>query len=159
MNMNELGNSLNRGWESLSHGWRQMIHRAGNALTHFSNNEQPETDSVPVRSPHWGVISAEVFDDRDKVVVRLEAAGLCADDFDISVTENVLNISGEKRFEREQSEGEFHLLERAYGKFSRFIPLNYEVEADSAKARYKDGVLRVELQKKPEQKRRRIEVH
>ncbi len=158
-NMNELGESLNRSWESISQGWNHLINRAGNALTHFTGSDQQKNDLIPVQSPHWGLMSAEVFDDADKVVVRLEVPGLSAEDFDISVVDNVLNISGEKRFEREQSEGQYHVLERAYGKFSRSIPLNYEVDAESAKADYKGGVLRLELNKKPEQRRRRIEVH
>lgn len=158
-NMSELGDSLNRTWESVSHGWNHLMSRAGNSLTHFSGNEKDSDDHTPLQSPRWGLMSAEVFDDDDKVVVRLEAPGLSAEDFDISVVDNVLNISGEKRFEREQSNGQFHLLERAYGQFSRSIPLNYEVDAESASASYKNGVLRLELNKEPEQRRRKIEVH
>lgn len=159
LSMNELGDSLNRSWESISHGWNHLISRAGNALTHFTGSESKKGDMTPLHSPRWGLMSAEVFDDADKVVVRLEVPGLSAEDFNISVVENVLGISGEKRFEREKSEGQYHVLERAYGRFSRSIPLNYEIDAESAKADYKDGVLRVELNKKPEQRRRRIEVH
>jgi HSP20 family protein len=158
-NMNELGESLNRSWDSISQGWNHLINRAGNALTHFKGSDHERTDLIPVQSPHWGLMSAEVFDDAEKVVVRLEVPGLSAEDFDISVVDNVLNISGEKRFEREKSEGQYHVLERAYGKFSRSLPLNYEVDGESAKAHYKGGVLRLELNKKPEQRRRRIEVH
>ncbi len=68
-------------------------------------------------------------------------------------------ISGEKRFEREETKGSYHLLERAYGHFTRSIPLNYEVDAESANASYKNGVLRLTLDKKPEQRRRQIHVN
>lgn len=157
--MNELGDSLNRTWESVSHGWNQLMNRAGNALTHFSGDDKDSENHTPMQSPRWGLMSAEVFDDDDKVVVRLEAPGLSADDFDITVVDNVLHFSGEKRFEHEQSNGQYHLLERAYGRFTRSIPLNYEVDAESANASYKNGVLRLEINKKPQQRRRRIEVH
>lgn len=156
--MSNLGESLNRGWESLSHGWHQLINRAGNALTHFGRHDD-ERDIAPINSPSWGLMSAEVFDDADKVVIRLEIPGLSADDFNVSVIDNVVQISGEKRFEREQSKGEYYMLERAYGHFSRSIPLQHEVDADSADASYKNGVLRLELAKKPDQRRRRIEVN
>lgn len=157
--MNDIGESLNRTWDSMSHGWDHLINRAGNSLTHFSGRDEKSEDQTPIQSPRWGLMSAEVFDDADKVVVRMEAPGLAADDFDVSVVDNVVKISGEKRFEREESKGQYHLLERAYGQFTRSIPLSYEVDADSAKAAYKNGVLRLELDKKPEQRRRRIEVH
>jgi HSP20 family protein len=156
--MNDLSKSLNRTWDNVSHGWQQLMNRAGNALTRFTGR-QDESDHIPVHSPRWGLMSAEVFDDAEKVVVRLEVPGLNADDFDVSVVENVLIISGEKRFEREQSKGEYHVLERAYGQFTRSIPLGYEVDADSAQATYKNGVLRMELHKKPEQQRRQIQVN
>ena len=103
-------------------------------------------------------MSAEVFDDADRVVVSLEVPGLSAQDFDVSVVDNVLMIRGEKRFEREQTKGEYHLLERAYGQFTRSIPLGYEVDAESAKATYQHGVLRLELDKKAQQRRRQIQV-
>lgn len=156
--MSNLGESLNRSWESVSHGWKQLISRAGNALTHFSG-KQNEVDHTPLKSPSWGLMSGEVFDDADQVVIRLEVPGLSAEDFDISVVDNVVKISGEKRFEREQTNGQYHLLERAYGHFSRSIPLAYEVDTDSADAHYKDGVLRLAFNKKPEQRRHRIEVN
>lgn len=157
LNMNDLTAGLNRTWENLSHGWQHLIHRAGNALTHFTVTDD-EADHSPLQSPHWGLMSAEVFDDADRVVVSLEVPGLSAQDFDVSVVDNVLMIRGEKRFEREQSKGEYHLLERAYGQFTRSIPLGYEVQAESAKATYRHGVLRLELHKKAQQRRRQIQV-
>jgi len=156
--MSNIGEGLSRTWESVSHGWNQLMNRASNALTHFSN-QHDERDQAVLKSPSWGLMSAEVFDDDDKVVVRLEVPGMNADDFDVTVVDNVLIINGEKRFEREKSEGNYRVLERAYGHFSRSIPLGYEVEADSADATYKHGVLRLALKKKPEQRRRQITVN
>ncbi len=158
LTMSNISQGLSRTWESVSHGWNQLMNRASNALTHF-NHKNDEQDMAVLKSPNWGLMSAEVFDDDDKVVVRLEVPGMSADDFDVTVVDNVLMINGEKRFEREQSEGSYRVLERAYGHFSRSIPLGYEVEADSADATYKHGVLRLELKKKPEQQRRQITVN
>lgn len=156
--MSDLGDSLNRSWESVSHGWNQLMDRAGNALTHFTSKENEE-DYTPIKSPRWGLMSGELFDDDDRIVIRLEVPGLSADDFDVSVVDNVVKISGEKRFQREESKGNYHLMERAYGHFCRSIPLDYEVNADSASASYKNGVLRLAFDKKPEQRRRQIHVN
>jgi HSP20 family protein len=159
MKINDLTNSLNRTWESISHGWNQLINRAGNALTHFRRgDEQDRNNTIPVQSPHWGLLNADVFDDANKLVVKLEVPGLTAEDIDISVVDNVLLIGGEKRFEREETKGDYRLLECAYGSFSRSIPLGYDVDADTAKATYDKGVLKITLEKKPHQRRRKIEV-
>ena len=56
-------------------------------------------------------------------------------------------ISGVKRFERESSQGRWRLMQCAYGSFRRTVPLPAAVKSDSAKATYKNGVLRVELAK------------
>ncbi len=158
LSLSNFGESLNRSWESVSHGWNQLMHRAGNALTHF-NSEKTKDDKTPAKTPCWGLMSGEVFDDTDKVVIRLEVPGLSAEDFDVSVIDNAVRISGEKHFEHEESNGNYHLLERAYGHFNRSIPLDYEVDAESADASYKNGVLRLSLTKKPGQQPRKIEVH
>ena len=100
-----------------------------------------------------------MFDDENKVVVKIEAPGLANDDFDINIIDNVLTITGEKRFQREQTKGEYRMLECAYGRFTRSIPLEYEVDADTAKASYDKGILKIELDKKPHQRRRQIRVN
>jgi len=79
-------------------------------------------------------------------------------DFDITVVDNVLYIKGEKKFEKEVEKGDYTVRERAYGHFERVIPLGYEVDPDSAKATYKHGVLRIEINKSEQHKRRKIKV-
>ena len=56
-------------------------------------------------------------------------------------------MRGEKRFEREQGQGRWSVLQCAYGSFHRTVPLPSEVSTDQARARYRDGVLRIELPK------------
>lgn len=155
MKMHDLTEGLNRTWHSVTDGWNHLIHRAGNALTHFKGDNA----KTPVQSPSWGLLSADVYDDADKITVKLEAPGLEADDFDINVINNVLVVSGEKRFEHKETKGNYKIMERAYGHFSRSIPLGYEVNAESANASYKKGVLEVELEKKPDQRRKHITVN
>ena len=68
-------------------------------------------------------------------------------DIAIEVRDGVLAISGEKRFERENTEGRWRIMQCAYGSFRRSVPLSVEVLADKASASYRNGVLRVELPK------------
>ncbi len=157
--MNDLSNSLSRTWETVSQGWNHLINNASNALTQFiSSDNKEKTDNIPASSPRWGLISADMYDDADKVVVKLETPGLANDDFDINIVDNILTISGEKQFQQEKTQGNYRILECAYGRFSRSIPLEYEVDPDTAKASYDRGILKIELDKKPHQRRRKIEI-
>ncbi len=160
LRMTDLSNSLSRTWETVSHGWNHLITNASNALTQFiSSDDKGKADNVPASSPRWGLISADLYDAADKVVVKLEAPGLANDDFDISIIDNILTISGEKQFKQETTKGEYRILECAYGRFSRSIPLEYEVDVETAKASYDRGILTIELDKKPHQRRRKIEIN
>ena len=111
-----------------------------------------------MRSTQWGMLASEVFDDDDRVVVRLEAPGMEKQDFDLQVVDDYLLVRGEKQHAQESSEGGYHITECAYGSFERAIPLPDEVDSDSARATYKRGVLRVELPKAIQEHRRRVKV-
>ncbi len=158
MNVNNITNSLSRTWDTISHGWSQLISRASNALTQFVASDDKNSENLPVTGSRWGLLSADIYDDADKVIVKVEIPGLDDNDFDISIVDNILTISGEKQFQRESNEGQYSVFECAYGRFSRSIPLEYEVDADSAKAVYNKGILKIELQKKTHQRRRKIEI-
>jgi HSP20 family protein len=99
-----------------------------------------------------------VFDDDDKIVVRIEAPGMEKGDFDLQVLEGHLVIRGEKHFERERTEGQYRVTECAYGQFERAIPLPEEVEIDGAGASYEKGILRVNLPKSVRNRRKKISV-
>jgi HSP20 family protein len=68
-------------------------------------------------------------------------------DFDIQVLDGALVVRGEKRFEREATEGRWRVLQCAYGSFLRTVPLPVAVMGDQARASYRNGVLKVDLPK------------
>ena len=82
--------------------------------------------------------------------VEVELPGLDKDDIDISFANNVLTISGEKQEEKKEEKGNCHLSERRYGSVMRAFRIPIGVDAESATASFKDGVLCVEMQKIPE---------
>jgi HSP20 family protein len=69
------------------------------------------------------------------------------EDLDIEVQDDALVVRGEKRFERENTDGRYRVMQCAYGNFRRVVPLPVPVLSDRAKAGYRNGVLRVELPK------------
>jgi HSP20 family protein len=100
----------------------------------------------------------DAFEEDDKITVRIEAAGMKKEDFDISLQDDVLTISGERKFKSEQREGESLRSERSFGAFSRSITLPSSVKAEEVKATYEDGVLTVTLPKAEEAKPKKIQV-
>lgn len=141
-------------WESLAEGWRHITQFASGALTRFRAGEktqlpdQADIDDpsfLPTRS--WAVIGGDMFEDDQRIVVRLEVPGVDKSDLSIEVRGDTLVVSGEKRFEREATEGRWRVMQCAYGAFHRAVPLPEAVRSEKAKATYRNGVLRIELPK------------
>lgn len=95
----------------------------------------------------------DVRETEQEVVVSAEMPGLEEKDFELTLTENVLTLKGEKRHEHEEK-GSIYRVERGYGAFQRSVQLPCEVEAEKAIARYEKGVLSVTLPKAPSAQRR-----
>ncbi|MFZ4682311.1 MAG: Hsp20/alpha crystallin family protein [Terrimicrobiaceae bacterium] len=106
-------------------------------------------------SPGW-TPALDVSEDDDKVSVVLDAPGLKKENFDISLQDDVLTISGERK--SEQREGESFRSERFFGAFSRSVTLAAPVKGDQVTASYEDGVLTVTLPKAEEAKPKKIQV-
>lgn len=101
----------------------------------------------------------DVFDEKDKLLVKVELPGMKKEDIEISLHDGVLTISGERKHEFEKKEGQTFRSERYFGKFQRSVTLPTMVKADDVKATYKDGLLSIELAKTEEAKPRQIEVN
>ncbi|GAB4362527.1 MAG: hypothetical protein Kow006_33860 [Gammaproteobacteria bacterium] len=158
--LQELREGLSETWDGLVEGWQRLYRRAAGAITRFTPGRQSaeKGGELTVRSAGWGVLASEVYDDDEKIVVRVEAPGMEKSDFDLQVLDNYLLVRGEKQLERESTEGEYRITECAYGRFERAIPLPAEVEADKARAKYRKGVLRIELPKSSRGQRKRLEI-
>lgn len=163
--LNQLREGMNQAWDALVDGWRGLYRRASNAITRFTPHTSKgelvagDKEGIAIRSSGWGVLAAEIFDDDDRVIVRLEAPGMEPDEFKLEVVDDMLVVRGEKQLQRERTEGHYHISECAYGSFERAIQLPDEVESEKASARYRRGVLRVELPKSVARRRQRIKVN
>jgi len=159
--MTDAWDNLVQGW---TRGWNDLSRRAAGAMTRFTPKRRGDDQGGrrqkqhALRSTGWGVLAAEVFDEEDRVRVRLEAPGMTKDAFDLTILDNCLLVRGEKHLEDERSEGRYRITERAYGAFERSIPLPATVDGERAQARYENGVLRVELPKSAPERRRHVRV-
>lgn len=90
--------------------------------------------------------------------VHAELPGLTKEDVQITLENNVLRLSGERRFEKEDEKDSYHRIERAYGSFTRSFTLGSGVDSEGVKAQFKDGVLTISIPKKAETKPRKITI-
>jgi HSP20 family protein len=102
--------------------------------------------------------SLDVAETKNEIVVKAEVPGLEPRDIDISLSDGLLTIKGEKKQEREEKEESYHLVERSYGSFARSIRLPNEVQSDKINASYKNGVLKVVLPKSEEAKKKEVKI-
>jgi HSP20 family protein len=100
----------------------------------------------------------DVSETGKEVRITAELPGLDEKDVEVTVTNNMLTIKGERKVEKE--EGDYYHSERSYGYFDGTIALPQGIDADNAKAKFKKGVLKVMIPKKPEAQssRRKIEL-
>ena len=155
MKLNELRQGVGALWDSVAEGWERLRQTTAGALTRYrpgGGSTLPAPDEVDdasyLPSASWAMLGGDVFEDERRVVIRLEAPGMSKGDFDVQVHDDALVVRGEKRFERESTEGRWRVLQCAYGSFLRTVPLPAAVDEGTARATYRNGVLRIELAKR-----------
>jgi len=100
----------------------------------------------------------DVYENKEDLVVRAELPGMKKEEINISLHENTVTISGERKNEKRYEGSETSREERFYGRFTRSFQLPKTVDASKVKANYKDGVLTVTLPKAEEAKPRQIQI-
>ena len=102
--------------------------------------------------------SLDLSETKDEFVVKAEVPGIDPKNIDISLSEGMLTIKGEKKQEKEEKDENYHFVERSYGSFIRSVRLPGQVQGDKVKASYKDGVLKVALPKSEEARKKEIKI-
>lgn len=102
--------------------------------------------------------AVDVLEKEDAIIVKAELPGVSKDEVKIEVHENKLILKGKHKTEKEEKKEDFYRKEIECGSFYRSIELPSDVEASSAKASMKDGILEVTLKKAAEAKPIAIEV-
>ena len=102
--------------------------------------------------------SLNLAETEDSLVAELEVPGINPEDIDVSLTVEMLTVSGEKKQEANRGKMKYHLAERVYGSFSRSVQLPAQVDRNTVEARYKDGILLITMSKAQSEKSKRIQV-
>jgi HSP20 family protein len=129
-----------------------LQNRMNSLFREFNENDSPLTTASFVPA-------VDIYEDAKSVVLKLEVPGMEEKDLDIRVENNTLTVKGERKFENNEKEENFHRIERRYGTFYRSFALPSTVDTENVQASYNAGILRLELNKKPEAQPKQIKVN
>jgi HSP20 family protein len=120
-------------------------------------------DNDPLAAASF-VPAVDIYEDPQKVVLKLEVPGIEEKALDVRVENHTLTVKGERKFEAPKSESEakeqtIHRIERRYGSFYRAFTLPSTVDTENMAASYNAGVLKLELTKKPEAQPKQIKIN
>ena len=134
--MSIMQDRMNRMFEDAGRGWR--------------GDEPSSTTS-------WSP-AVDIYETEGEITVHAELPGVDRKDIALNLEKNVLTLKGERRFEKETKQENYHRIERAYGAFSRSFSIPAIVDEEKIRAEYKDGILRISLPKKEQVKPKQIQI-
>lgn len=130
------------------HPFLQSLHREiDRVFDRFRDEDDPSEDGLFAIGRRRVMPALDISESDDSVEVTAELPGVSAEDLDVSITDGVLVLQGEKRIDREETDKDFQLVERRYGRFRRSVPLGFAPEDGKVDADFTDGVLKLRIEK------------
>lgn len=129
--------------------------------TVLTNNwaDLAETTLLEDESTVDGQLAVDIYETAKDMVVKAPVAGVDGDDIDITVTDEIVIIRGERKNVKEVDHGSYHAQECYWGSFSRSISLPQKGLADAAQASFAKGILTIRIPKAETNKLRKIKVN
>jgi len=100
----------------------------------------------------------DIAEDDKNYLIKAEIPGINKEEIKVGIQDDVLTISGESKYEKEEKDKKFHRIERAYGSFARSFTLPEDSDGEKISAEFKDGILNVRLPKTAKVKPKQVEV-
>lgn len=110
------------------------------------------------QSDEEGQLTVDVYQTEDDIVIKSTIAGVTADDIDVSITNDMVTVKGNRKSDEKVKPSDYYYQELYWGAFSRTIILPEEIDADDAKASMKNGVLTLRLPKLVKNKIKKVRV-
>lgn len=126
----------------------------GRDMERFFDRYENDSEELSSFTP-----AVDIIENEDNLLLTVEVPGVEKSDVNLSIENNVLTISGEKKNSVELKEEDFRRIERTYGSFSRSFNLSSRIDSERIEAKYNNGILEVVLPKREETKPRTIEVN
>jgi HSP20 family protein len=124
----------------------------------FNDFARPEAGSQESLALGNFVPAVDIYEDEQKLVLKLEVPGIKQSDIDVRLENQTLTVKGERNFEADEKEENFHRIERRFGSFVRSFTLPVSVDTASVTAKYDNGVLAIQLAKKEAAKPRQVKI-
>jgi len=102
--------------------------------------------------------AVDIYETENELVLAAEVPGLSEKDVEIKIEDNTLTLKGERRFEKETKEENYHRIERSYGSFYRAFTLPNSIDPEKIQAEHENGVLKVVMPKRQELKPRMVKI-
>ena len=102
--------------------------------------------------------TCDIYETENEIVVKAEIPGVKKEDVKLSMLDNVLTLTGERKFEEETKKENYVRVERGYGSFTRSFTLPPSVDAQKISAEFKDGLLEIKLPKLEQAKPKEVEI-
>jgi len=102
--------------------------------------------------------SVDIYETEQELVLTAEVPGIEDKDIEIKVEDSTLTLKGERKFEKETKEENYHRIERAYGSFYRSFSLPPYIDQEKIEAEHEQGVLKITMPKKLEAKPKTVKV-
>jgi len=100
----------------------------------------------------------DISENEKEYIVTAELPGMEVKDIDVTLSDGILTVKGEKKQEHEDNGKDYHRIERRYGSFHRSFRIPGKIKAEGVDANYKEGILRLTLTKTEEDEVKKIEV-
>ena len=113
----------------------------------FDENLLRPRGPEPLLDPDHFTPLADVYETADSFVFQVELPGVSEEDVEIHAEVDQLTIRGERKPHETARPDCFHQMERSYGPFARTFALPEEVDPSRATAQFRDGLLKLEIQK------------
>ncbi len=123
----------------------------------FSSNTRGVFADEGIARGTWNP-TVDIYENKDRIVIEADLPGMNREDIHLTFGNNVLTLSGERRFEKKDEADNYHRVERAYGTFTRSFAVQQTDSIEGVTAGYDNGILRIDLPKREEVKARRIEI-
>jgi len=118
---------------------------------------RPLATATGTESRVWMPV-VDMYETKDELILNFELPGVREKEVSLSITGDLLTVKGERQFNQELNNDNYHHMERAYGKFERTVQLPMHVQAGRVTATYRDGVLEVKLPKAEEVRPKEIKI-
>ena len=123
----------------------------------FDDAGRPWRTDEPAATTSWSP-SVDIFETEGEIVVKAELPGMDRKDIQLNLENNVLSLRGERKFQKETKDDNYHRIERSNGVFSRSFSIPATVDEERIRADYNDGVLKIVLPKKAQAKPKQIKI-